>query len=100
MFSVLIPFLIHLNSIKCACKSQTEFCSDLSKKIELYSKKNKGILEILIIPLDKNKSTDKAKEWSLGVTYFNKEIDPFVESLINKYGVLDQNTKVFIEKHV
>ena len=40
------------------------------------------------------------KKWSLGATYFDREIDPFVESLINKYGVLNQNTKEFIEKHV
>lgn len=71
------------------------------KEIKLrIQKKNKKILEILIKPFDKNKGTDMEKKWSLGATYFDREIDPFVESLINKYGVLNQNTKEFIEKHV
>ena len=71
------------------------------KEIKLrIQKKNKEILEISIKPFDKNKGTDKEKEWSLGATYFDREIDPFVDSLINKYGILDQNTKEFIEKHV
>ncbi len=38
--------------------------------------------------------------WSIGANYFDREIDPFVESLINKYNVFDKNIKEILKSNV
>ena len=37
--------------------------------------------------------TKTKKRWDIGATYFEREIDPFVESLINQYNVPLKDTK-------
>ena len=48
---------------------------------------NKEVLERSIKPFNKNEGTSNKKKWDIGATYFDREIDPFVESLINRYSV-------------
>ena len=63
-------------------------------------KKNNEILERLIKPFDKNNVINNKKTWSIGANYFDREIDPFVESLINKYNVFDKNIKEILKSNV
>ena len=68
-------------------------------KIQI-KKKNNEILERLIKPFDKNNGINNKKTWSIGANYFDREIDPFVESLINKYNVFDKNIKEILKSNV
>ena len=48
---------------------------------------NKEVLEKSIKPFNKNEGTSNKKKWDIGATYFDREVDPFVDSLINRYNV-------------
>jgi DNA helicase IV len=48
---------------------------------------NKEVLEKFIKPFNKNEGTSNKKKWDIGATYFDREVDPFVDSLINRYNV-------------
>ena len=45
-----------------------------------------------IKPFNKNEGTKSKKRWDIGATYFEREIDPFIESLIKIYNI-DLNVK-------
>ena len=53
-----------------------------------------------IKPFNKNEGTKSKKRWDIGATYFDREIDPFVESLIKDYNVSDKNTEEIVKKNV
>ena len=46
-----------------------------------------------IKPFNKSEGTKSKKRWDIGATYFDREIDPYIESLIKNYNV-DLNYEV------
>ena len=77
--------------------SKKEFDIELKnskgKEVSIQIKKtNNDIVNKQIKPFNKNEGTKSKKRWDIGATYFDREIDPFVESLIKDYNV-DLNDK-------
>mgnify|MGYP002831130614 CR=1 FL=1 len=77
--------------------SKKEFDIELKnskgKEVRIQIKKtNEDIVNKRIKPFNKNEGTKSKKRWDIGATYFDREIDPFVESLIKDYSV-DLNDK-------
>ena len=77
--------------------SKKEFDNELKnskgKEVSIQIKKtNNDIVNKQIKPFNKNEGKKSKKRWDIGATYFDREIDPFVESLIKDYNV-DLNDK-------
>ena len=72
--------------------SKKEFDIELKnskgEEIEIKIKKNNNSVETTQIkPFNKSQESTGKKRWEIGATYFDREIDPFVESLINQYNI-------------
>ena len=83
-------FVIQINEKKNPTKKDLEKFIKESNGEEIKLKIlniNKEVLERSIKPFNKNEGTSNKKKWDIGATYFDREIDPFVESLINRYSV-------------
>ena len=85
--------------------SKKEFDIELKnskgKEVRIQIKKtNNDIVNKQIKPFNKNEGTKSKKRWDIGATYFDREIDPFVESLIEDYNVSDKNTEEIVKKNV
>ena len=48
---------------------------------------NRGTSIKVITPFDSNDENNIKKRWEIGATYFDREIDPFVEKLIKEYNI-------------
>ena len=58
------------------------------KKIKIEIKKTTGEIQSKVItPFDSNDENNIKKRWEIGATYFDREIDPFVEKLIKEYNI-------------
>ena len=78
--------------------SKKEFDIELKnskgKDVKIQIKKTDDNIENNEIrPFNINDETKTKKRWDIGATYFEREIDPFVESLINQYNVPLKDTK-------
>ena len=78
--------------------SKKEFDIELKnskgKEVKIQIKKTDDNIENNEIrPFNINDETKTKKRWDIGATYFEREIDPFVESLINQYNVPLKDTK-------
>ena len=77
--------------------SKKEFDIELKnskgKEIRIQIKnQNNNIVNKKIKPFNKNEGTKSKKRWDIGATYFEREIDPFIQSLIKGYNI-DLNVK-------
>jgi len=89
-------FVIQINEKKNPTKKDLEKFIKESNGEEIKLKIlniNKEVLERSIKPFNKNEGTSNKKKWDIGATYFDREIDPFVESLINRYSVAIKSNK-------
>ena len=58
------------------------------KKIKIEIKKTTGEIQSKVItPFDSNDENNIKKRWEIGATYFDREIDPFVEKLIKENNI-------------
>ena len=71
-----------------------ELKNSKGKEVKIQIKKTDDNIENNEIrPFNMNDETKTKKRWDIGATYFEREIDPFVESLINQYNVPLKDTK-------
>ena len=72
--------------------SKKEFDLELKKtngkSVDIQIKKLNGeIQKKSIKPFNSNEGVKIKKRWEIGATYFDRELDPFVEKLIKKYNI-------------
>ena len=65
-----------------------------------YGKKTTGEIQSKVItPFDSNDENNIKKRWEIGATYFDREIDPFVEKLIKEYNIQEIEDASETKKH-
>ena len=70
------------------------------KKIKIEIKKTTGEIQSKVItPFDSNDENNIKKRWEIGATYFDREIDPFVEKLIKEYNIQEIEDASETKKH-